>query len=258
VVERRHSIIIAIAVILSIYISGCSKEEARSKPEEPKKEISLDEIDIKQKVYSFKVEGFSKDKKIQWGLEGESATIVLNKVNINNLKAVYRGDDITLTLFADKAVYDKDTQDVELKDNIIGETSDGGKFVTDYARYDAKKEEILTDSYVTVSRENIICKGKGLVTKPRLKQVVFQEEIEVDIAPDKKIFCSGPFELDHKKSMAIFNNNVKIIDKDSETFADKLTVYLNPETNQVDRIITEGNVRVVHRGDVTEMGKVSF
>lgn len=251
-------ILIAIALAVAVQISGCSEKEITSKPEAPGRETSLDEIDIKQKVYSFKVEGFSKDKKVQWELEGESASIVLNKVNINNLKVVYRGDDMNLTLFADKAVYDKDTQDIELTGNIIGETFDGGKLVTDYARYDAKKEEILTDSYVTVSRENIICKGKGLVTKPRLKQVVFQEEIEVDIAPDKKIFCSGPFELDHKKSMAIFNNNVKIIDKDSETFTDKLTVYLNPETNQVDRIITEGNVRIVHRGDVTEMGKVSF
>ena len=58
--------------------------------------------------------------------------------------------------------------------------------------------------------------------------------------------------------MAIFNNNVKIIDKESETFADRLTVYLNPDTNKVERVVTEGNVRVVHRGDIEDMGNMEF
>ena len=53
-------------------------------------------------------------------------------------------------------------------------------------------------------------------------------------------------------------HNVKITDKDSRTLADKLTVYLNPDTNKIERIVTEGNVRVVHTGDVDELGKFSL
>ena len=44
-------------------------------------------------------------------------------------------------------------------------------------------------------------------------------------------------------------------------YTDKLTVYLNPETNGVSRIVTEGNVKVVYRGDLEDMGdlgKASF
>ena len=218
-------------------------------------------LDIKQEVYTFRVEGFDKNKKVRWGLKGESANVVGDKININNLEAVYYGDDMTLTLLAKSAVYDKKTQDIELKDNIVGKTSDGGELMTDYAKWYAEDEEIRTDSHVVIKRQNVVCRGKGLVTKPRLKQVTFREDVDVDFGPDKKITCKGPFEIDHDESKAIFNNDVKVIEKESEMITDKLTVYLNPETNEVDRIITEGNVKVVHRGEldqIGDMGKLPF
>jgi len=213
---------------------------------------------IKQEVYTFKVEGFDEKRKLQWKLEGKSANVVLDKINIMDLKGIYYGSDETFTVFADNAIYNKNTQDIELRDNVVGKSSDDGELVTDYAKWNAKKEVITTDSYVIIKRKNIVCMGRGLVTKPRLKWALFREDAEVDIAPDKKILCSGPFEIDHEKNMAIFNNNVKIIDAESETFTDKLTVYLDPDTNEVERLVTEGNVRVVHRGNIEDMGKVSF
>jgi len=213
---------------------------------------------IRQEVYAFKVEGFSKDKKVQWGLEGESARVIADRINIKNLRGVYHGEDMTFVVFADSAIYDKKTQDIELRANIRGRTSDGGELLTDYARWNARSEEITTDLYVTVRRQNITCRGRGLITKPRLKRVVFREDVEVDIAPDKKIICSGAFELDQEKNTAIFNDDVKITDKDSETFTDKLTVYLNAVTNEIERVVTEGNVKVVHRGDVGDIGKMSL
>jgi len=252
---------ILLAVILAAFMAmnGCSKKEKVSQKAKKSHAMSQNELfGIKQEVHSFKVEGFADNKKVQWGLEGESANVVLDKININNLKAVYYGGDVTLTVFADKAIFDKKTQGIELLKNIVGKTSDGGELVADYAKWDAETEKITTDSYVIVRRENITCRGRGLVTKPRLKHAIFEREVEVDIEPDKKITCSGIFELDHAKSIAIFNDNVKITDKDNETFTDKLTVYLDPETNKVLSVVTEGNVRVLHRGDVEDIGNMSF
>jgi LPS export ABC transporter protein LptC len=214
--------------------------------------------DIRQEVYIFKVEGFDENRKVKWKLEGRSANVVADKINISDLKGVYYGDGETFTVFADKAVYNKKTQDIELKDNVVGKSSDDGEMVTDYANWNAKNEEITTDSYVVIKRQNIVCTGRGLVTRPRLKWATFRKDVEVDIAPDKKIFCRGPFEINHEKNVAIFNNNVKIIDRESETFTDKLTVYLDPDTNEVERVVTEGNVRIVHTGDARNMGTMSF
>ena len=261
--DKKTSLKFVIYLLFVIWIlgltSGCSKKEAASKPKKSTPNISQEkEPALKQEVYTFKVEGFNKDKKVQWGLEGESARVIADKINIKNLCAVYHGDDITFTIFADSAVYDKKTQDIELKENIVGKTSDGAELITDYAEWNAKSEEITTDSHVVVKRQNITCRGRGLVTRPRLKWVIFKKEVEVDIAPDKKIVCSGPFKLDQEKRTAIFNDDVKITDKENETFADKLTVYLDAKTNKVERVLTEGNVKVVHLGDIEDMGKMSF
>ncbi|MBL7155754.1 MAG: LPS export ABC transporter periplasmic protein LptC [Candidatus Omnitrophica bacterium] len=252
--------LIVILLLLSACLSGCSKKEVASpEAKRPSESIPAEELlQIKQEVYSFRVEGFGKDRKIEWNLEGESANVVLNEIKINNLKAVFYDKGVTFTLLADRAVYNKKNQDIELEDNIIGTTSDGGELVTDYAKWNSETEEITTDSEVLIKRQNITCKGEGAITKPRLKWVTFQREVEVNIAPDKKIVCSGPFEIDLEKNVAIFNNNVKITDKDSDTFTDRLTVFLNPETNEVARIITEGNVRVEHRGRIEDIGKTSF
>ncbi len=253
----RIFFIAALALILTA--NGCSRENSASKTKKTVKSVQAGKTQaVKQEVYTFKVEGFNEDQKVQWGLEGESARVIEDKINIKNLHGVYYGDDMTFVVFADSAVYDKKTQDIELKTNIVGKTSDGGEFITDYAKWNAKSEEITTDSRVIVKRQNITCAGRGVVTKPRLKWVLFREEVEVDIAPDKKIVCSGPFELDQAENKAIFNDDVKITDKESETFTDKLTVYLNAGTNEIERIVTEGNVKVVHRGDIEDMGKVSF
>ncbi|MCQ9207471.1 MAG: LPS export ABC transporter periplasmic protein LptC [Omnitrophica bacterium] len=256
---KSRKALFVLAFLIAAQVAGCAKKESVSEARRDRQNISQEELlEVNQEVYSFRLEGFNKNNEVQWGLEGGSASVALRKVNINDLKAVYYGEDMTFTIFADKAVYDKETQDIELEANIIGKTSDGGELTTTSAKWNAKTERIETDAYVTVKRDNISCRGKGMITRPRLKRVQFREEIEVVILPDRIITCDGPFEINHDENKAIFHNNVKITDKDSDTFTDKLTVYLDPETNQIERIVTEGNVRVVHTGGVEDIGKMTF
>jgi len=258
VLKNRKALFLLI-LIVAAQAAGCAKKESVPEVSRDLQNISPEALmEVNQEVYSFRLEGFNKNNEVQWGLEGGSASVVLSKVNIKDLKAVYHGDDMTFTVFADRAVYDKETQDIELEANIIGKTSDGGELTTTSAKWNAKAEEIVTDAYVTVKRENISCRGKGMITRPRLKRVQFREEVVVLISPDRKITCDGPFEIDHDENKAIFNNNVKITDKDSDTFTDRLTVYLDPETNQIERIVTEGNVKVVHTGGAEDIGKMTF
>lgn len=256
---KSRNALFLLAILVAAQAAGCAKKESASKVSRNRQNISPEvPMEVNQEVYSFRLEGFNKNNEVQWGLEGGSASVVREKVNIKDLKAVYHGEDMTFTISADRAVYDKETQDIELEANVIGKTSDGGELTTTSAKWNAKAEEIVTDAYVTVKRENISCRGKGMTTRPHLKRVQFREEVVVVISPGRKITCDGPFEIDHNENKAIFNNNVKVIDKDSDTFTDKLTVYLDPKTNQIERIVTEGNVKVVHTGDVEDIGKATF
>jgi len=244
-------------VIILLLISGCSgekKEEVKTKED---KTVSKEEmLNLKQEVYTFKVKSFNKQNKVDWALEGESATVVDNLIHINKLKGEYYGDDMTFTLQASKAVYDKVTQDIVLTGDIVGTTSDGGKLVTDHATWNASSEEITTDAHVNITRENINCQGEGALTKPKLKWAQLMTEIRVDFGSGRVITCNGPFELDLEKNVAIFNNNVKIIDKESVMLTDKLTAFLNPDTNEIDRVLTEGNVEIEHRGELDDIGKI--
>ncbi|MFC1576497.1 LPS export ABC transporter periplasmic protein LptC [Candidatus Omnitrophota bacterium] len=253
---------ILLIVLAVVYFKPKSPPKVEAKSDSGT--MSIEEaLDIKQEVFTFKIEGYDKDKKVKWGLEGESAKVVEDKIDIRNLKAVYKGGDMNVTLLANNAVFDKKSQNIELNENIIGKTSDGMEFVTDHANWDAKKETVTTDSHVIVKRENVICRGKGLLALPMEKWVSFESDVDVDFGGNKRITCDGPFEIDHMENVAIFNNNVKIADKDSDMFTDKLTVYLKPETNEVDRVVTEGNVKVVHKGELDkigdmDIGKVAF
>jgi len=257
---RKKNILFSMAVLaVFILAGGCSGERKVSEAPKPEKKLSTNESDIKQEVYSFRVEGFDKSRRSKWGIEGASATVMGDRIDISGLKAIYYGENTTFTIFADSAIYDKKTQDVELMENVVGRTETDSEIVTDYAKWNTRTEEIMTDSHVVVKQKNITCSGKGMLTKSRLKNVRFQKEVKVNIAPDKIITCDGPFELNQEENTAIFNKNVKIVEDGSVTLADKMTVYLNPDTNEIERVITEGNVEIVRAGDdVEKMGSISF
>ena len=250
-------IIIAIILLSIAYIKGQIKRDASSAPETVSGPVSKEGLlNLKQEIFSFKVEGFGKDKTVEWALEGDSANVVDEKIYIKNMRGKHYGKDMILNLRSDEAVYDKKNQDVELMGNITGRTSDGGELYTDYAKWNAASEEITNDSHVIIKRKNITCTGEGVLTKPKLKWALLKTDVIVDFGSGKRITCDGPLELDLEKNVAIFNNNVKIIDAESHMLTDKLTAFLNPETNEVDNVVTEGNVQIIHKGDLEKLGKI--
>jgi len=256
--KRKLHILTVIAGIFALTASyGCSKQEQKSTAAGETKTIEIDtpfgstsqnlKQGIGQEMYHFKVEGVTQDGQAEWKLMGTSGDITDEIITIKELKAEYHDKETVFYLRADRAAYNRKTKNIELFENIEGRASDGGELYASYAIWNASTEEITTDSFVTVKKENITCTGRGAMTKPKLKWVRFDSDVLVDFSGDRRIACDGPFIFDQMKSVAIFNTNVKVTDADSDTFTDKLTVYLVPETNRVDHIITEGNVNIVHR-----------
>ena len=75
---------IFIAFLCSVFISGCSKKEPTSLAKRSSDASKNKTVEVKQEAYRFKVEGFNKDRKVQWRLIGESANVLEDKVNIKN------------------------------------------------------------------------------------------------------------------------------------------------------------------------------
>ena len=263
--------ILVITLTASVFLApvwGCSsKKDEKTKKSDAKNIIDADtplgktsqalEKSMGQEMYHFKIEGVTEDGAAEWKLVGTSGDIEGEIITINELRAEYYDKEMTFYLKADKAIYNRNTKNIELFDNIKGTVSDGGELYANYAIWNSATEEITTDSFVTVKKENMTCTGRGALTKPKLKWVRFNTDVLVDFSGDRRIACDGPFIFDQKNSVAIFNTNVKVTDADSDTFTDKMTVHLVPETNRVDRIVTEGNVKIVHR-DIDKLSSGSM
>jgi len=137
--------------------------------------------------------------------------------------------------------------------------------MTDTLDWLQKSQVVSTEDKVNIYRGNIEAQGVGAKGKTDLKQVSLKKEVQVDIKEDPKtqmkattIVCDGPLDIDYLKQVAIFNNNVKATDSESELYADKMTGYFNNETKQITEIICEGNVKILRGEDVAYSEKAIY
>lgn len=68
---------------------------------------------------------------------------------------------------------------------VIGE--DSIQLRTEYLEWQAAKEEVETDSFVTVIRENDTLYSLGLVTDPRLRDITFKNQVSGTLTDMEKI-----------------------------------------------------------------------
>ncbi len=235
-------------------VSGCGKKSVGEKSGEKiektlKAEVgdrAKQDLDIKHKVHNFKLEGFTKSGENQWCIGGDFAKIIDKDIILSNIKGENFGKDISVILTADKGIYNRGTGLTELSGNVIVTTSDGAKVSMDFARWDANKEEIETDSHVIIEHGGIILEGRGALVRPKQKWAMLQKEIKVRDASNRVITCDGPLEVDYEKSEAVFNNNVQIIDTEGRMSANKLIAYFDPDTRTIERIEWIGDVECTY------------
>ncbi|MCK4463470.1 MAG: LPS export ABC transporter periplasmic protein LptC, partial [Candidatus Omnitrophica bacterium] len=244
-----------IALIGFIFlIGGCGKKSVGEKSGEKiektvRAEVgdrSKEEIDIKHKVHGFKLEGFTKTGENQWYIEGDFAKIIDKDIILNSIKGESFGKDISVILTADKGIYNRGSGLTELNGNVIVTTSDGGKVSMDFARWDAKKGEIETDSHVIIEHGGIMLEGRGALVRPKQKWAMLEKEIKVRDASNRVITCDGPLEVDYGKREAVFNNNVQILDTEGRMSANKLVAYFDPDTRTIERIEWIGDVECIY------------
>ncbi|NQT32866.1 MAG: LPS export ABC transporter periplasmic protein LptC [Candidatus Omnitrophica bacterium] len=241
--KKKIYIIIVIVLVAFVWIySGVNKrktEKSQKIGEGPK---SFEQM--KQKVLGFTIDGRSSKGSKQWHLEGKSAEIVGDEIYLKELTAVVYGEDNTVNLTSDTGVYRKEKGEVDLVGNVVVTADRGFKLTTDHATWSQITKEISTDAFVNIKQDTLSAVGKGAMADSDNRVAVLNEEVTVEIEPHTSVYCDGPLKVDGNKDVAVFQNNVKVVDKDGKLFADKLTVELDPETKNITRVIAEGNVKV--------------
>ena len=96
-----------------------------------------------------------------------------------------------------------------------------------------------------------------------LKKADFVKDVEVEFPGEKgkdftKITCDGPLEIEYQQGRATFNHNVIVENKDGKLFSNKAIVFFNQEDKKIERIISEGNVRIFREDNVVFARRATY
>lgn len=207
---------------------------------------------VTEQVKSFSISGFSDSGEKTWEMEGKSANIFSDIIDLFDINADSYGDDVKVNLKADEGVFDRTSNDIELKKNVVILTDEGTRLTTDVLNWEAAKELVHTDEYVFIQRDDMDIAGTGASAKPDLKIAQLDKDVTVDIKdPPSVITCDGPLEVDYDKNIAYFNNNVKLVDSETTIDTDKATAYFEPKEKSLEKVVCKGNVKITRGDDVT-------
>jgi len=229
------SLVIVLGGVVLMRLSG--KSGAPSGGGAPKAELE-------QEVTTFSIDGRSPKGVKQWHLDGKSAEIIGDDIHLHDLKAIAYGDDATINLSSDSGIYRKELGEVELFGNVDVVSDEGYTLKTERAKWSQNTKEISTEELVHIDKEGMSAVGTGGMANSEEKKAVLNKDVTVKIEPDTRVDCDGSLIVLYKENMAVFSENVMVEDKDGRLFADKLTVEFNGDTQELDRVVAEGNVKL--------------
>lgn len=216
-----------------------------------------------QRIKGFYLSNFKEDGSRAWEVKGEEAVIYEKHVDIDYMHAKYYAEDDTIDIVSRKAKMNTENMNVHLKDDVVVTNKEGLKLSTDYLNWQRDENKMMTDRLVKVSNDSMEIKAEGLLADTEFKKADFQKNVEVTL-PNKEdgslttITCSGPLEVEYNKGIAVFNGNVEAIGKEGKIFSDKLTLYMDVETKEMKKMVSEGNVKIVREGNVIFSQKATY
>jgi len=223
-------LMIAIAVFIIGFLIVSNIRKAVRKPElKPAvEEAAPEEPQAEHKVLAFNLEGLTDRGDKKWEVSGESAeSISENEIKMKNVVAKAYGDDTEATIVGDEGIYDKVKNNVMLEKNVnavIMHTADAAKNYFD----------MPVDGKAEAAGEKTGEESAG--DKKRSKTV---------------ITCDADVTFDYEKNRAYFNKNVKVVTEDGNIDADRITVFLDPDTRKIKEIVAEGNVKITRGENVS-------
>jgi LPS export ABC transporter protein LptC len=212
-----------------------------------------------EKARIFSISGFSHTGKKVWEMHGKSADIFSDIINLSDINAVSYGDKVKVSLEADKGVFIRGTNDIELTGNVRIVTDEGTTLDTATLNWTAKEGLVYTDAKVFIKRKEMDIAGTGALSRHTLKLAQLDTDINVSLKkPVAVITCDGPLEVDYEKNIAYFNNNVKVVDKETSINTDKATAYFEPRKRSLKMVFCQGNVSIKRGEDITYAKQLTY
>jgi len=230
---RCFRVIVITVAVIGMMAIGCGRKEA-PKPKEakaPEQASQPGDDNVKHKVLSFNLEGLNEKGAKKWDVNGESAEAISeNEVKLDNIVAKAYGEEAQAVITADQGVYNRSKNNVRLEKNVKATIEATQGFANDF----------VSGSGQATSKP---AEGAGQDKKKKSKTV---------------ITCDGEVQFDYEKNQAYFLKNVHVVSEDGIIDADKITVYLEPDSRRLTKIVAEGNVKITQGENVTYSEKASY
>ncbi len=216
------------------------------------------EENVDQKFQGFQLHGYDNNGNKSWEVKGDTADVVGTKVKLSNVDANTYNEN-KMNVKADTGIIDQSSGNMRLEDDVVITTEDGTQLKTDHIDWKRDDDLVSTDDKVVLRDKRMTVVGKGMEARPGLKtaQIKTDVKVKVNTTPDKKIkkfvtiTCDGPLEIDQKKAVAVFNNNVVAIQDQQQLKADKIEVFFDPDMKSIKKMICSGNVEIIEKENKT-------
>ncbi len=223
----------------------------------------VSEVYPQQKIKDFYLSNFKEDGSRDWEVEGEEAFIYEEYVDINKMDANYFLKEDTIHITSDAARMDKTTMDAQLKDNVKIQNKDGTTLLTDSLNWQSKSNLIETDDWIKTTRDSQQITAKGLTADTQLKKADFKKDVELVLLDEETkeittITCSGPLEIEYSLGKAVFHDNVIAVNPSGKLFSDKATLFFDSVNKKIQKIISEGNVKIIRQNNITFAEKATY
>jgi len=202
-----------------------------------------------QRIFSFSFTKYTPEGQREIEIEGDSANILSNTVQLMNVMAKAYAEEVPVTVTADRGEYDKKKNKIHLEKNVVATTDDGTRLVTEALDMSPSEHVVETDLPTQVKKDNINVEGTGARAETNLKKVKFKKNVTVVVqnTEDKEtgpttITCSGALVVDYEKNIAHFKDNVVAQDSRGKLTADTMDVYYNRVSRRVSKIVSVGDV----------------
>ena len=267
-VNKKFIFIIGVVLVIAFVIKKgpeeLSEEREPARPSEAfvLPQISEDteqttEVGEEQKILSFDMTGYTDDGRKKWDIQGTSADIISGIVILSNIEANTYNEDRQVLLKAQKGTYDKKKNSILLEKDVTVTTSDGINLTAEWLKWESETNMINTDSFVEVEKGNLYASGYGASTSTEDQEVQLNKDVVVKQG-EVTIRCSGPLTIDYANNKASFYGGVKVTEPRGQLLADRLDVFFDPESRDMEKVVAERNVELMHGQNIAKGQRVVY
>lgn len=122
----------------------------------------------------------TKENKKNWVLRAEQADSYDDSILIYEVSVEFydKEGEYYSTLTSDSGIVYSENGDMTAKGHVVVVSKDSTILKTDYLDWNNKRQKILTDDHVEITKENSIITGKGMESDPNLEHIVIKEEFQ--------------------------------------------------------------------------------